>query len=112
MELWMRWALAPGGGCLFVAASSEFDDLPDCPVRQRLLAYQRDWLDSLAQIVRSGQADGKLRADLEPEQIAFELDGITLAVHHAVRLFGEDGATRGRAAVERLLRDISSDPGR
>ena len=65
---------------------------------------QQDWLESLAQIVRSGQKDGRFAADLDPEQVAFELHGILLSAHHAERLFQDPEAVRrARIAFERLL---------
>src|SRR4029450_9331248 len=51
-ELFRRWlpwdADALPGGCLFVAASAEFDDQPG-PVRDRLPQDQRDWVDTIGQ---------------------------------------------------------------
>src|SRR5437016_4651213 len=42
-ENWMKWPRLSGmgGGCIFVAASSELDDRPG-PVRDRLVELQRD----------------------------------------------------------------------
>jgi AcrR family transcriptional regulator len=101
---WITWGLGSGpGGCLFVAAAAELDDQPG-PVRDRLVEVQRDWLESLAQIVRSGQRDGRFGADVDPEQVAFELHGILLSAHHAERLFSDpDAVRRARTAFERLL---------
>jgi AcrR family transcriptional regulator len=109
-ERWIDWALADaeGGGCLFVAASVELDDRPG-PVRDRLIEHTRDWLESLAQIVRSGQADGRFGPDVDPDQIAFEVHGIALAAHDAVRLRGDPtGVQRGLTAFDRLLTSIVS----
>ncbi len=106
-ESWLAWGLASErkGGCLFVGASAELDDQPG-PVRERLVETQRDWLDSLAQIVRSGQRDGRFVADLDPDQVAFELNGILLAAHQAARLFRDPDAERraGRAFDQLLAR--------
>jgi hypothetical protein len=48
--------------------------------------------------------EGQLRTDTDPEQIAFEMFGIALVVHHHRRLLGYQKA-RGRAlaALDALL---------
>jgi AcrR family transcriptional regulator len=106
-ELFRRWldwdAGALPGGCLFVAASAEFDAQPG-PVRDRLVADQRDWLDSLAQVFRTGVTEGHFRTDADPEQFAYDLHGVMLAYHHASRLLGDpDAADRATRAFEALL---------
>jgi AcrR family transcriptional regulator len=106
-ELFRRWldwdALALPGGCLFVAASAEYDAQPG-PVRDRLVADQRDWLDSLAQVFRTGVTEGHFRADADPEQFAYDLHGVMLAYHHSSRLLGDPGAAaRATRAFEALL---------
>ena len=110
-ERWLDWGLGRGsGGCLFVAATAELDDRPG-PVREHLVGHQRDWLDSLAQMVRSGQRDGQLRADADPEQVAFELNGILLSAHEFVRLFGDPtGLSRARAACAAVLARLRPPP--
>jgi AcrR family transcriptional regulator len=113
-ERWLEWGAfgRSDGGCVFVAASAELDDRPG-PVRDCLVGHQRDWLDSLTQIVRSGQVDGQFRADVDPAQVAFELYGILLSTHHVVRLIGDpEGPHRARVAFAGLLSRIrvSGDP--
>jgi AcrR family transcriptional regulator len=101
-ESWLTWDRQPGG-CLFVAASSELDDQPG-PVRDRLVRYQQDWLDSLAEIFRTGLAEGHFRTGADPEQFAFELDGVMLSHHMSSRLLGDPrSAARARHAFEALL---------
>jgi AcrR family transcriptional regulator len=99
-ENWLRWDAQPGG-CLFVAASSELDDQPG-PVRDRLVRDQRDWLDTLAEVFRTGVAEGELTGD--PEQFAFDLDGVMLSCHMSSRLLDDKAAeARARRAFESLL---------
>lgn len=101
-ESWLTWDRQPGG-CLFVAASSELDDQPG-PVRDRLVRYQQDWLDALAEVFRTGLAEGHFRSGADPEQFAFELDGVMLSHHMSSRLLGDPKtATRARHAFEALL---------
>ena len=101
---WLAWdADALPGGCLFVAASAEFDDQPG-PVRDRLAQDQRDWLETIAQVFRTGIAEGQFRPAADPEQFAYDLHGVMLAFHHASRLLGDpDAAARATRAFEALL---------
>jgi AcrR family transcriptional regulator len=101
---WLAWdADALPGGCLFVAASAELDDQPG-PVRDRLAQDQRDWMDTIAQVFRTGIAEGHFRRDADPEQFAHDLHGVMLAFHHASRLLGDpDAAARATRAFEQLL---------
>jgi AcrR family transcriptional regulator len=106
-ELFRRWLAwdADGlpGGCLFVAASAELDDQPG-PVRDRLARDQRDWMDTIAQVFRTGVTEGHFRPDADPEQFAYDLHGVMLAFHHASRLLGDpDAAARATRAFEALL---------
>ena len=106
-ELFRRWLAwdADGlpGGCLFVAASAEFDDQPG-PVRDRLAQDQRDWMDTIAQVFRTGVAEGHFRPDADPAQFAYDLHGVMLAYHHASRLLEDpDAAVRATRAFEALL---------
>jgi AcrR family transcriptional regulator len=101
---WLAWdADALPGGCLFIAASAELDAQPG-PVRDRLAADQRDWLDTIAQVFRTGVTEGQFRADADPDQFAYDLHGVMLAYHHASRLLGDpDAAARATRAFEALL---------
>jgi AcrR family transcriptional regulator len=104
-EGWLRWPreVPQTGGCVFVQAAAELDDRPG-PARDRLVALQREWLETLARVVRGAQAERQLRADLDPEQFAFELYGIMLSCHHATRLLHDRKAVeRARRALERLI---------
>jgi AcrR family transcriptional regulator len=103
-ERWMDWPRSSGlAGCMFVALATELDDQPG-PVRERLVQSQKDWLEVVANCVRTGIAEGHFREDLDTAQFAHELYGIMLANHHAVRLLRDRGAgERTRRAFERLL---------
>lgn len=99
---WLKWDSAPGG-CIFTAAASEVDDQPG-PVRERVVRDQRDWLGTIAEVFRTGIAEGQFRADADPEQFAFALEGVMLSFHLTNRLLGEPQAeARARRAFEELL---------
>jgi AcrR family transcriptional regulator len=104
-DSWMRWPKLSGigGGCIFVAAASELDDQPGV-VRDRLVELQRDWMETIANVVRTGVSEGHFRADLDAEQFAQDLHGIMLACHFATRLLNDRQAVaRAERALEALL---------
>lgn len=105
LERWLDWSGADimPGGCIFVSSIAELDDRPG-PVRDRLSASQRDWLDTLTTAIRIAVDEGHFREDVEPDQLAHEL--LTLAYgHHLIsRLLRDPKAEkRTRAAMDRLL---------
>ena len=101
---WLAWnADALPGGCLFVAASAELGGQPG-PVRDQLAQDQRDWVDTMAQVFRTGVAEGHFHPDADPVQFAYDLHGVMLAFHHASRLLGDpDAPARATRAFEALL---------
>lgn len=104
-RLWMDWPKRSGmpGGCLFVAAAAELDDRPG-PVRDHLVAQQRQWLALLANVVRTAIAEGHFRADVDPEQFGQDLYGVMLACFLSHRLLEDPNAgRRARVAFENLV---------
>lgn len=101
---WLAWAKSQSmpGGCLFVAAAVELDDRPG-KLRDRLVALQKGWLDIMANVVRSGVAEGKFRKDLDPEQFAHDLYAVMLGYHHASRLLKDPHAEQRASAGFQLL---------
>lgn len=107
------WALEvpQPGGCIFVAASVEFDDRPG-PVRDRLRQIWREWRDFAAGEVRKAIEAGEFRRDVDPDQFAFELDALRLGWHHAARLLRDPRAeARALEAFEALVA-AARTPGR
>ncbi len=103
-ERWLTWDsdVLPGG-CIFVTGSIEYDDRPG-PMHDAIAADRRDWLETIATIVATAVAEGDFREDVEPAQMAFELQGLTLAYHNASRLLGDERAVdRARTAFESIL---------
>lgn len=98
------------GGCPILSAIFEFDDRPG-PIRDLLIRLQRDWLDTITTIARTGASEGHFSGGLDPEQLAHELFGIDLAYHHASRLLRDPKATtRARIAFEALLQRAQTTP--
>ncbi|GAB3644648.1 TetR/AcrR family transcriptional regulator [Glycomyces tarimensis] len=102
VEYWMRWYSHPGG-CLFMAAASEFDDLPG-PLRDQMVRDQRGLLDSLARIASTAVDEGELPEDTDVFQVAQEVFGILLSYNWMSRILSyPDAGERAWAAFNRLI---------
>jgi len=102
---WLDWTESAElpGGCPMIGGATEFDDKPG-PVRDMLAGGQRTWIDTLKRTVRQAVEEGQLPGGTDPEQIAFEMFGIALVVHHHRRLLGYPKArARALAALDKLL---------
>ena len=102
---WLDWTESADlpGGCPMIGGATEFDDKPG-PVRDMLAGGQRAWIETLKRPVRQAIEEGQLPADTDPEQIAFEMFGIALVVHHHRRLLGYPKArARALAALDKLI---------
>ena len=100
---WMKWLRSEHGGCPMVSAAIEYDDRPGV-IRERVIFYQTRLRTELARAIGMAVETGELRADTDPAQLAFEIFGIELAMHHDSRLFGFDEAfVRGERALDRLV---------
>ena len=109
IERWFDWVRHTNdGGCLYLAAVSEFDDRPGA-IRDSLLQHESRWRGELARAVQLSIDSGDLQADTDPQQLAFEIYGLALIVHHDAGLFGYAPAhARGMRAFERLIRSYSA----
>ena len=101
-DRWLVWGQRPGG-CFFVGASAELDDRVG-PSRDALARADKDWLDELAKAARIAVREGHFAAALDPDQFAFELNGIMLGFHQFHRFLREPEAlARTRRAFDRLV---------
>jgi AcrR family transcriptional regulator len=103
--LFENWVGSVGvaAACLFVSASTEFDDQPG-PVRDQLVADHRDLADVIAQIFRTGIAEGQFDEAADPERFAHDLHSVMLGAFHARRLLHDPRAESWtRQAFEALL---------
>ena len=104
-ELWLIWeeGRVNPGGCPFVTASWEYDDRPG-PVRDAVVAAQRDWVGTVATSGQIAVDEGHFRSDLDTESFAFDLYGIFLSFHLYFRLLNDpESRQRARTAFERLI---------
>lgn len=88
------------GGCFFSVVTAELDSHPGS-VKERLRELQRKWLRGLAQRVRDAQEAGEIRADEDPKQLAFELNGM---LQMGNSMFVLQGASEGLERARRGFR--------
>jgi len=113
-ERWLDWTIASGlpGGCIMISAAAEYDDRPG-PIRDAVIANQHRGNAITQKAVRLAVEEGHLRADTDPEQIAFEMLGIMLASHNHRRLLGDKEARkRALTAFEELVARHAAAPKR
>jgi AcrR family transcriptional regulator len=60
------------GGCFFASAAAELDTRPG-PVRDRIVAVQREWTELIDGAIRTAQRRGELDPAVDPAQLTFEL---------------------------------------
>ena len=91
------------GGCFFWAVAEEFDSRPG-PVRDSVLEKKAYWSYSIERSVREAQEAGEVDRDVDPEQLAWELDSLLGGVNSGFK--GGDGQRaieRGRRAIRDRL---------
>jgi AcrR family transcriptional regulator len=103
-DRWMaRTSTEIDSGCIYISGAVEFDDRSG-PVRDALVASVSSWQDALRRAVQLAQQVGQLQADIDPQQIAFEIHGLILALHYEARFLRRAGALeRAREGFARLI---------
>jgi AcrR family transcriptional regulator len=98
-----RISIEIASGCIYVSGAVEYDDRPG-PIRDELVGMIRSWQQELIRAIKQAIEVGHLRADTDPQQIVFVIQGLVLAVHHNARLMhNRDAITRGRAGFTLLI---------
>ena len=101
MRHWVSWMR--NEGCPMVSAATEYDDRPG-PIRDRVVEYQTRLRRELARAVQMAIDTGEFKADCDPEQLAFEIFAVELALHHDSRLFKRgDSMVRAERSMQRLI---------
>ncbi|WP_312162873.1 TetR/AcrR family transcriptional regulator [Phenylobacterium sp.] len=93
-------------GCIFAVSAQEYDDRPGL-IRDRLVASQREWHDTLARIAADLPKAGRAPPDY-CRQLVFELIGVSLAYQQQAKLFR---APNARALAEEAVARILDDAG-
>ena len=96
------------GGCFFAAASFEFDGRPG-PVRDAVAKQMDDWFAMLEKAIRMAKDEGHLDAEVEPAQLAFELNALLFGANFAYNLrHDEEAFARAKRAIEQRLESVRS----
>ncbi|MEV0621773.1 helix-turn-helix domain-containing protein [Nonomuraea sp. NPDC050404] len=98
------------GGCFFFTVQAEFDDRPGA-VRDRVARAMGEWLGFVRHQVEQAVALGELAGDVDPAQLAYEIDALgEMAVVHSRLHGGELSLLHARRAVLQRLRALCPDP--
>ena len=95
-------------GCLLQKASLEYHNRLGHPVRERLVQAFQDWRELVARCAKTAMDEGHFRGDLDPEQFAYEFDGITMMYQQ--RQGSDARPRRGRACADGLRIAARSQP--
>jgi AcrR family transcriptional regulator len=106
--LFTRWVQRTSAeldsGCLYISGAVEFDDRPG-PVREALVESVQAWHEAVRRAIAQSRQEGHLRADVDEEQVLFEIHGLVLALHYEARLLRSPGAIgRAEAGFANILR--------
>jgi len=94
------------GGCFFAAASFEFDGRPG-PVRDAVARIMDNWIDSIEKAVALAQEEGHIDPDLEPAQLAFEINALFFGANFSYQLRDDKKALeRAMQAIEARLESL------
>jgi AcrR family transcriptional regulator len=98
-----RISVEISSGCIYVSGAAEYDDRPG-PIRDELVGMIRSWQAELVRAIKQAIEVGHLRADTDPLQLVFVLQGFVLSVHFNTRLMhNKDSITRARAGFTQLI---------
>ena len=91
------------GGCFFAAASFEFDGRPG-PVRDQIATAMNEWIGALEKAVQMAKDEGHIRDDVDPGQVAFELNALFFGANFGYHLRKDPKAfKRAERAIEDRL---------
>jgi AcrR family transcriptional regulator len=94
------------GGCFFAAASFEFDGRPG-PVRDAVVKQMDDWFAALERAIRMAKDEGHLASEVDPAQLAFELNALFFGANFAYYLRQDEEAfNRAKIAIEQRLESV------
>jgi AcrR family transcriptional regulator len=98
------------GGCFFASTQFEYDARTG-PVRDKLADALADWLGMLERLAVEAVEAGELPVDINPRQLAFEINAVEVAAVYQSRLMPELAVVAlARGAVLRRLRELCPDP--
>lgn len=111
VERWFdRTATDAADAGLWISGATEYDDRPGA-IREELVRRVRRWQHELSRAIRLAVETGELAADLDVEELVFQLYGLVLILHHDGRLLeSPDALQRARRSFDRLIESYRSRP--
>jgi len=108
---WMkRTSIELDSGCIYISGAVEFDDRPGL-VRDALASSVKTWLSAMNRAVVLAKKEGHLRADVDEQQMTFEIHGLILALHYEARFLKNPGSVaRALAGFERIVSEYQAAP--
>ena len=89
---WMkRSSVEIDSGCIYISGAIEFDERTG-PVRDALARSVMGWHTALKRSIEHGKELGELCADVDPDQMLFEIHGLILALHYEARFLKNPGS--------------------
>lgn len=109
---WMkRTSVEIDSGCIYISGAVEFDDRPG-PVRDALASSVLAWHSAMKRAITGAVEEGHLRADVDEDQMLFEVHGLILALHYEARFLKSPGSIeRANAGFDNILRRYGADMG-
>ncbi|MES2936174.1 MAG: TetR/AcrR family transcriptional regulator [Pseudomonadota bacterium] len=101
---WMqRTSVEIDSGCIYISGAVEFDDRPG-PVRDALAGSVRTWHAAMKRAIVIAKEEGHLRADVDADQMLFEIHGLILALHYEARFLQTPGSiARANTGFEHIV---------
>lgn len=81
VDNWIKWGSLFSGGCIFVDATTEFNDRPG-NIHNILIGQQKQWVDVLRRIGESAIKAGDIKQDTDCDQFAYDLYSLVLGHYY------------------------------
>ncbi|QCX10043.1 hypothetical protein APS58_1134 [Paracidovorax citrulli] len=108
---WMkRTSIEIDSGCIYISGAVEFDDRTG-PVRDALANSVLTWHAAMKRAIDQCKELGEVGADVESEQMLFEIHGLILALHYEARFLQTPGSLgRATAGFDNILARYAARP--
>ncbi len=107
VDNWIKWGNMFSGGCIFVDATTEFNDRPG-NIHNILIAQQKQWVDVLRRIGESAIKAGDIKPDTDCDQFAYDLYSLVLGHYYYDQLLHDPKIDqRKEISLENFLKTYS-----
>ena len=108
---WMqRTSVEIDSGCIYISGAVEFDDRPG-PVRDSLASSVMTWHAAMKRAITMAKSLGELQADVNEDQMLFEIHGLILALHYEARFLKNPGSIdRAKTGFNNILARYGAGP--